>query len=108
MFKGHSAPSRPSVCSYTRRIDHRQTHVALHNIGTGGGQIPNINARSCWIGHRDLNRRVTDDQVPGDDVPFDAGDESDSIRVADYCVLYDDIVGHAWSNQTDAEIVTVG
>ena len=49
MYKRHSALSASGVCSRTGRIDHRQAHVAFHNVGTGGGQIPNINARSCWI-----------------------------------------------------------
>ena len=76
----------------TWRIHRREAEVVLERIIASRGRIANIDAIGCRKRHRDLHWGVSGDGVVPEDVTLNPGDETDAVRVAQDCVVFNYVV----------------
>jgi hypothetical protein len=89
------------------RIDRRQTDVVLERVRAGRRRIPDVDALVGRKAVRDLNRRISRDDVSPDDVPLNARREDDPVGVSENRIVLDDVVVVRRRDEADAEVASL-
>jgi len=102
-----SAPSDSQrvVHRRARHADTRQADVIHDRVRVGGRKVPNIHAARGRISDRDLNGRISRDDVPADQVACHDRGDKDAVGVAGDDVVNDDVLVRPRAHHANAEVV---